>query len=207
MIKSKRPKAREDKPGDLPARKRPGRKPTVSREAWIAGAWDFLAEAGDEALRVEVLARRLKITKGSFYWHFADRNALLAAVLEMWERRESEGLTAALHDAQHGAAEEKPKPRLRALLAWLAPRLSDEAGLRLWARRDSATAKVVATIDAQRLSVLDKAFADTGLGKKEAAARARLAYALLLTDPFLQTPGDAAEDAADRALKLLVKGK
>ena len=184
------------------ARKRPGRKPTVSREGWIKGAWTLLAEAGDEALRVEVLARRLKITKGSFYWHFADREALLKAVLERWERGESEGLTATLH-----GGDGKPKAQLRALLAWLAPRLGDEAGLRLWARRDKRTAQRVATIDAQRLSVLEKAFAQTGSGKKESAARARLAYALLLTDPFLQTPGEAQEDAADRALKLLVKGK
>jgi len=204
MSKSPPPEGAEE-PLTAP-RKRPGRKPTVSREAWIAGAWAFLAEAGDEALRVEVLARRLKITKGSFYWHFADRDALMKAVLDMWERRESEGLTAALHGegAEEGG---KPKAKLRGLLSWLAPRLGDEAGLRLWARRDKRTAKVVSTIDAQRLSVLERAFLESGAGKKEAAARGRLAYALLMTDPFLQTPGEAAENAADRALKLLVKGK
>jgi AcrR family transcriptional regulator len=191
---------------DLPApqRKRPGRKATVSKEAWLEGAWALLAEAGDEALRVEVLARRLSITKGSFYWHFADREALLQGVLDAWEKRESEGLMAQLHG---GGEKAKPKGQLRALLAWLAPRLGGEAGLRLWARRDKACAKVVATIDAQRLSVLEKAFAASGTGAKEAAARARLAYALLLTDPFLQTPGEAAEAAEERALKLLVKGK
>lgn len=192
-----------------PERRRPGRKPTVSREAWLEGAWKLLAEGGDEALRVEVLARRLSITKGSFYWHFADREALLQAVLDAWEKRESEGLTAQLHG---GGEKQKPKAQLRALLAWLAPRLGGEAGLRLWARRDKACAKVVATIDAQRLSVLEKAFAATGSGGKgsggkESAARARLAYALLLTDPFLQTPGETAEAAEERALKLLVKGK
>ena len=196
--------ADQDEPTSTP--KRPGRKPTVSRDAWIAGAWDFLAEAGDEALRVEVLARRLKITKGSFYWHFADRDALLSAVLEMWERRESEGLAGALHSAKEDGGG-KTKARLRGLLSWLAPRLDQEAGLRLWARRDTRTAKVVATIDAQRLAVLQTAFAETGAGKKDAAAKARLAYALLLTDPFLQTPGEAQEAAEDRALKLLVKGK
>ncbi|WP_455372120.1 TetR/AcrR family transcriptional regulator [Limibacillus halophilus] len=194
---------------DTPERRRPGRKPTVSREAWLEGAWALLAEGGDEGLRVEVLARRLSITKGSFYWHFADREALLQAVLDAWEKRESEGLTAQLHG---GGEKQKPKAQLRALLAWLAPRLGGEAGLRLWARRDKACAKVVATIDAQRLSVLEKAFAATGSGGKgsggkESAARARLAYALLLTDPFLQTPGETAEAAEERALKLLVKGK
>jgi AcrR family transcriptional regulator len=189
---------------DAPERRRPGRKPTVSREAWLEGAWALLADGGDEALRVEVLARRLSITKGSFYWHFADREALLQAVLDAWEKRESEGLTAQLHG---GGEKLKPKAQLRALLAWLAPRLGGEAGLRLWARRDRACAKVVATIDAQRLSVLEKAFAATGSGGKESAARARLAYALLLTDPFLQTPGETAEAAEESALKLLVKGK
>jgi AcrR family transcriptional regulator len=57
----------------------------LSREAWITGALDALAEDGLDALAVEPLARRLGVTKGSFYWHFASRDDLLRAVLDQWE--------------------------------------------------------------------------------------------------------------------------
>ena len=54
--------------------------------AWIAAAFDALADGGIDAVRVEPLAKALGITKGSFYWHFADRRALLDAMLDAWTR-------------------------------------------------------------------------------------------------------------------------
>src|SRR5437763_15488297 len=56
----------------------------LDAEAWIAAAFDALAEGGIDAVRVEPLAKALDITKGSFYWHFADRHALLDAMLAAW---------------------------------------------------------------------------------------------------------------------------
>ena len=57
----------------------------LDRDAWVAGATEVLAEEGIAGLRVEVLAKRLKVTKGSFYWHFTDRRDLLLAVLSHWK--------------------------------------------------------------------------------------------------------------------------
>src|SRR3954452_16256300 len=56
----------------------------LDAEAWIAAAFDALAEGGIDAVRVEPLAKTLDITKGSFYWHFADRRALFDAMLASW---------------------------------------------------------------------------------------------------------------------------
>src|SRR3954449_5662571 len=56
----------------------------LDAEAWIAAAFDALAEGGVDAVRVEPLAKALGITKGSFYWHFADRRTLLDAMLNTW---------------------------------------------------------------------------------------------------------------------------
>ena len=63
----------------------PGRR--LRREDWIDGAIGLLSDAGVEALGVNALAERLKVTKGSFYWHFRDRDALLDAVVDTWRRR------------------------------------------------------------------------------------------------------------------------
>ena len=68
--------------------------PALDAEAWIAAAFDALAEGGIDAVRVEPLAKALDITKGSFYWHFADRRALLDAMLGAW----AEGRIAAIRE-------------------------------------------------------------------------------------------------------------
>jgi AcrR family transcriptional regulator len=57
----------------------------LSRDAWITGAIKALVEEGLEAIAVEPLARQLGVTKGSFYWHFENREELLHAVIERWE--------------------------------------------------------------------------------------------------------------------------
>ncbi|MGH8078705.1 MAG: TetR/AcrR family transcriptional regulator, partial [Lysobacter sp.] len=62
----------------------------LSAEDWAQAALDLIAEQGVAAVAVEPLARRLGVTKGSFYWHFPSRDALLVAALERWEKVEQE---------------------------------------------------------------------------------------------------------------------
>ena len=62
----------------------------LSAEDWALAALDVIAEQGLAAVAVEPLARRLGVTKGSFYWHFPSREALLVAALERWEQVEQE---------------------------------------------------------------------------------------------------------------------
>ena len=72
--------------------------------------FDALAEGGIDAVRVEPLAKALGITKGSFYWHFADRRALIDAMLSQW----SEGRIVAIREQT--ARAQRPCPRLRKLI-------------------------------------------------------------------------------------------
>ena len=65
---------------------RPRERRTLTRADWIGTAVEALARDGLRAVAVEPLAERLGATKGSFYWHFRDRNALLQAAVEHWER-------------------------------------------------------------------------------------------------------------------------
>src|SRR5829696_5322648 len=62
----------------------------LKAEDWVAAARAAMAEGGIDAVAVEPLARRLGVTKGSFYWHFKDRKALLKATLERWEKESTE---------------------------------------------------------------------------------------------------------------------
>src|SRR5579859_5070722 len=61
---------------------------------WIEQGLRALATGGPDAVRIEPLAQALGVTKGSFYWHFADRRALLEAMLDTWERTSVEDVIA-----------------------------------------------------------------------------------------------------------------
>src|SRR5690606_25165290 len=123
----------------------------LSREHWVEAALSALAAGGPETIRVETLAKALGVTKGSFYWHFRDRDALLAALLEVWRDRRSAAIR-----AQIEAASGPPAARLRHLLDLYLDRanprgMAIELAVRDWARRDPGAAAAVAAVDAERL--------------------------------------------------------
>ncbi len=66
--------------------------PKLGRHDWLTIALKVLAESGIEAVRVEPLAKLMNVTKGSFYWHFKDREDLLEAMLHSWETRETDDI-------------------------------------------------------------------------------------------------------------------
>ncbi|MCY0151386.1 TetR/AcrR family transcriptional regulator [Hoeflea alexandrii] len=63
-----------------------GTKQTLTPEDWIKAAFKLLTSSGPKAIRVDYLCKELGVTKGSFYWHFADLAALQAAMVEHWRR-------------------------------------------------------------------------------------------------------------------------
>jgi len=144
----------------------------LGRGDWLAAATAALAESGVDAVRVEPLAQRLGITKGSFYWHFRDRPALLAAVLEDWEKV----ATLAIIDEVEAGGGDASARLLRLFLLTLDadPRL--ERQLRAWAAGDPAAATIVERVDRRRLRYLRGLFADLGFSSPAARTRAHLVY-------------------------------
>src|SRR3546814_7811782 len=69
-------------------------KQNLTADCWAEAALDAIAGGGLDAVAVEPLARRLGVTKGSFYWHFANRDALLRAALQRWEQTETDDIVA-----------------------------------------------------------------------------------------------------------------
>ena len=149
----------------------------LDREAWIKGAIAILAEHGAERLRVEVLAKRMSVTKGSFYWHFKDRRDLLDAVLEFWKagrirdiRKQTQAqpggeVAALLHTIEVYASARNRKG------------IAIEAAVRDWARRDASATAVVEEVDAERLACSCRLFLACGLDEEEAKARSVMLYA------------------------------
>lgn len=179
--------------------------PRLSREAWVDAALALLAKGGSEAVKVEPMARRLRVTKGSFYWHFQDRRELLAAALRRWEALETLAVRDAV-EAGGGTAVE----RLRRLFAMALERrvMALEVALRGWAARDRAARDAVVRVDGLRLAYLRDLFMEAGLARAEAEARGFLAYATLFGEAFVRSPSDAERRAAlvARGTGLLLRG-
>jgi AcrR family transcriptional regulator len=152
--------------------------------AWIEAGLALLAESGVDAVRVEVLARRLDITKGSFYWHFKDRAGLLAAMLATWKQNATSNIIDRLERSSL-----PPAGRLRELInlpargSRAAQGASVELAIRLWAKRDAQARRAVAAVDRQRLDYIASL-----VGGADAAARAYLIYAYILAEAFIVPP-------------------
>ncbi len=160
-----------------PRRKLAAPRTQLDRSNWIESAIDVLAREGVAGLRVEVLAKRCGVTKGSFYWHFKDRQDLLAAVLEHWREgriRDIEKITTVSpgheRDQLHFAIEVYGASRNR-------KGMSIELAMRDWARHDPQAAAVVEAVDLYRLECTRKLFVATGMSDAEAKSRSLLLYA------------------------------
>lgn len=154
-------------------RKATERSGRLSAGDWAQAALDLIAEQGVAAVAVEPLARRLGVTKGSFYWHFPSRDALLQAALERWEQVEQETV--------FGSVEAVPDPRerLRALFLVVAHEAKSHIIYsELLKALDHPTVKpVIERVSGRRLDYLTASLRQAGMGRIDAQHRARLAYA------------------------------
>lgn len=151
----------------------------LDENAWASAGLDLLATKGIEGVRVELLARSLGVTKGSFYWHFKDREALHMAMLERWRRQATLNLIQRLD--QHKSPESRLKELLRIPFAGSksAKAAEIELAVRLWGRSNSRAKTVLAEIDELRLEYIAQLLIECGHELEEAKARAVLAYSYM----------------------------
>jgi len=147
-------------------------KSRLSAPDWEQAALDTIAESGLGAVAVESLARRLGVTKGSFYWHFATREALIKAALERWEKSDEDIVVAQLD------AIADPRERLRELFRRVSREMQSHViYAALMQSLDHPLVKpVMARVSGKRLDVLTLAYRQAGFDRRAAAHRARLAY-------------------------------
>lgn len=146
-----------------------------SPEVWLNAAYDALIESGVDAVRILPLAKALKLSRTSFYWFFADREALLAALLERWERRN----TGSLVKRAEAYAETIAEAMLNVNDCWFDGDLFDaqfEYAVRSWALQSDAVAEAVEAADAARLAALARMFTRFGYRENLADVRARTVY-------------------------------
>jgi len=149
--------------------------PAIGRQGWLDAARAILIREGIAGVKVDRIARRLKVTRGGFYWFFDSHKQLLDALLADWEERNTEGFKAVLRESgRNGMAE------FQALVdLWLNEKNYSpawDAAVRDWARVSSKVANAVRRTDDIRIDVLRQLFLDMGYEEQEAFVRARICY-------------------------------
>ena len=163
----------------------------MSREQWVRAALKALASGGLAALSVEPLARRLGVTKGSFYWHFRSRDALLEATLAQWEANNAEAI------ARYERDIDDPRERLAALFvaAFEPDALGDLLPHLMAAREHELVSPALQRVTDSRLRYLTRAYGECGLPPEEARRRALLSYSAYLgVFQLMSTSPDAAAE-------------
>ena len=166
----------------------------LTPQAWTDAATEVLVDQGIDHVRVDVLAKQLQVTRGSFYWHFRDREELLRSVLRAWREGATVQLTARLEGAHTD-----PRQQLRDVLslplrgrsAVRAARL--ELAIRAWARRDELARHAVDEADASRIGYIAQVFSSLGFAVAEARSRAFLLYAFVVGESLIANQGSATQ--------------
>jgi AcrR family transcriptional regulator len=172
------------------------------RGAWVEAALRALGAGGPDAVRVEALAASLGVSKGGFYWHFTDRQALLGEMLDSWEKAVVEDVIASVESQPAD-----PRAKLQQLFE-LAPSVdfAVELALRDWSRRDSEVAKRLHRIDNRRMEYLRSLFGQFCADENDVEARSMLAFSLFVGSYFIaaqhgdKTRSQVLQLAIDRLL-------
>ena len=167
---------------------------SLTPEHWIAAATDVLVDQGIDRVRVDLLAAQLSVTRGSFYWHFRDRDDLLRRVLQAWRDNATVQLTQRL-----AGAGTDPRRQLQDVIslpfrgraAVRAARI--ELAIRAWARRDEMARRAVDEADDSRIAYHAQIFEALGFAADEARLRAFLLYSYEVAESLLNRQGTQAQ--------------
>jgi AcrR family transcriptional regulator len=143
----------------------------LTARAWIDFALATLARGGVEALKADVLARKLGVSRGSFYWHFSDLAAFHAKVIERWRETTTETIIADLE--HYGSAEQRLDALLRRAFGHNAEL---EVHMRTWAETNAAAARALSEVDHRRREYIERMLVEAGIAPPLAATRAQLLY-------------------------------
>jgi AcrR family transcriptional regulator len=143
----------------------------LAAQDWTDFALKTLAREGFDALKADVLARKLGVSRGSFYWHFTDLDDFHARVIEHWRQTATEAVIADLERYQ--SREERVEVLLRRALGH---RNALEMRMRAWADNNAAAAQAVREMDRRRREYMERLLVDAGIAPTLAATRVQLLY-------------------------------
>ena len=163
------------------------------RGAWVHAALQALAAGGPDAVRVETLAVSLGVSKGGFYWHFADRQALLEEMLDTWERTGTEDIIARV--ASHPGDARAKLQKLFDITS--SPEgLAVELAVRDWSRRDGDVAGRLRRADNRRMEFVRSLFGEFCADEDDVEVRSMMSYSMVIGSYFVAVEHGAPQGAA-----------
>jgi AcrR family transcriptional regulator len=143
----------------------------LTTQDWIDFGVTTLAREGSDALKADVLARKLGVSRGSFYWHFADLDAFHARVIEQWKKVATEAIIADIE--RYRSLDERLDALLRHAFGHGA---AVEVRMRAWAENNTAAARALAEIDRRRRGYIERMLVAASVAPAAAAARTQVLY-------------------------------
>jgi AcrR family transcriptional regulator len=143
----------------------------LTAQDWIDFGLKTLVREGFQALKADVLARKLGVSRGSFYWHFSDLGAFHAQVIEHWRQTATEAIIADL--TQHNSLEQRIDVLLYGAFGHSGLL---EVRMRGWADENAEAARVVSDIDRRRRAYIEQMLVEAGVAAPLALTRAQLVY-------------------------------
>lgn len=162
-----------------------------SSDVWLGAAYDALLETGVDGVKIQPLAKRLNLSRTSFYWFFKDRQELLDALIAQWRDKN----TGNLIKQTEAYAETITEAMLNIIDCWLMPELFDakfEFAVRSWSAQSPEVLAEIEHADQQRLDALAQLFARFGLDEAMADVRARTLYLVQIGYISMQSSEDVA---------------
>ena len=174
----------------------------LSVDDWIQAGFALVAEGGPNALRVDRLCDRLGVTKGSFYWHFADLQTYRTALLEAWG-----SLLDQDRQRFENSRDVEPRERLRHMMQAVTrpQQWALERAMRVWALTDEAVAAYVRRSDGRVLRAVHQAFVDAGFDSDEAGVRSAVFFGAGMGVLHGAGPGDAPGEMQERFLDFVLR--
>ena len=173
------------------------------RTVWIDAGLAALAAGGPDAVRVDLLAKELGVTRGGFYWHFANRQVFLDALLESWEHRSTDDV---LDRVESEGGDSRAKVRKAGMLTFSKELLPVDLAVRDWARRDRAVARRLRRVDNRRMAYLRALIGTFVEDPDDIEARAMLAFSLAIGSQFIAADHGnlSRREVLDRATQRLL---
>jgi AcrR family transcriptional regulator len=165
------------------------------RSQWIEEGLKALAGGGPDAVRIEPLAAALGVTRGGFYWHFDDRQALLGEMLDTWERRSTDEV---IERVEREGGDPMAKARRAGALTFSSDLLPIDLAVRDWSRRDPTVAERLRRVDNRRMEYLRSQLAGVSADEEELEARCLIAFSVAIGTHFI-----AADHGAHSRVEVL----
>lgn len=153
----------------------------LRKENWLDATLGLLLENGNGSFSIDLLCKKLQVSKGSFYHHFKNRDDLVKKVLHKWELENTLKVIELTEKV-------KQSPKKLKVLTILTGKLSNryEQAMRAWARYEDAAKSAVAKVDKMRMDFIREAFLQTSANEKEARRKALHIYVIFIGARFIE---------------------